>query len=201
MDFTHIKDFTPEQLEAVVEEYPWFSYARELMLVKLADIGDEVFETQLRNSAIFLHSREHLYLVIEERKRRKKEEEKKEIAGNREVAKIPAVRYVVAGGDYFSSADFEELEKDEKPVGEEKAGNEVNAGSIKAESSESSEAGESSVDFDNPEFCTETLGEIYAQQGYYEQAIEIFSRLSLLYPQKSAYFAALIREMKDKKES
>lgn len=200
MDFTHIKDFTPEQLEAVVEEYPWFSYARELMLVKLADISDEVFESQLKSSAIFLHSRQHLYIVIEEKKR------KKDIADNREVAKIPidspvkggekeaghepAVRYVVAGGDYFSRADFEELEKDEKTVGEKQGGNEMNA-----------ESEVSIVDFDNPEFCTETLGEIYAQQGYYEQAIEIFSRLSLLYPQKSAYFATLIREMKDKKES
>lgn len=50
------------------------------------------------------------------------------------------------------------------------------------------------VNFEDPEFYTETLGQVYAQQGYYEQAIEVFSKLILLYPQKSAYFAALVKE-------
>ena len=53
-----------------------------------------------------------------------------------------------------------------------------------------------SVNFDDLAFCTETLGHIYAQQGFYDKAIEVFSKLILLYPQKSAYFAALVNEMK-----
>ena len=53
-----------------------------------------------------------------------------------------------------------------------------------------------SVNFDDLVFCTETLGHIYAQQGFYDKAIDVFSKLILLYPQKSAYFAALVNEMK-----
>ena len=56
------------------------------------------------------------------------------------------------------------------------------------------------VNYDDLAFCTETLGHIYAQQGFYDKAIEVFSKLILLYPQKSAYFAALVNEMKKNTE-
>ena len=49
-------------------------------------------------------------------------------------------------------------------------------------------------------FCTETLAGIYLEQGYSQEAIDIYSRLSLRYPEKSVYFAALIEEM-DKKDN
>ena len=59
-------------------------------------------------------------------------------------------------------------------------------------------SGEISLEIDSP-LCTETLASIYAQQGYYQQAIEIYSKLCLLYPEKSAYFATLVKEVKIKK--
>ena len=47
---------------------------------------------------------------------------------------------------------------------------------------------------------TETLAQIYLEQGYPQEAIDIYSRLSLRYPEKSVYFAALIDEI-NKKEN
>ena len=44
-------------------------------------------------------------------------------------------------------------------------------------------------------YITETLAEIYAQQGYLEQAKNIYSKLILRYPEKSAYFATLIEKL------
>ena len=46
------------------------------------------------------------------------------------------------------------------------------------------------------DFCTETLAEIYAEQGYPEEARRIYSKLILFYPEKSAYFASLIEKLK-----
>lgn len=45
---------------------------------------------------------------------------------------------------------------------------------------------------------TETLANIYAQQGNYQKAISIYQKLSLKFPEKSRYFAALIEELKKK---
>ena len=45
------------------------------------------------------------------------------------------------------------------------------------------------------DFCTEPMAQIYAEQGYLEQAKHIYSRLLLKFPEKSAYFAALIERL------
>ena len=44
---------------------------------------------------------------------------------------------------------------------------------------------------------TETMAEVWAKQGNKEKAIEIYNKLSLLNPDKSAYFASLIHQLKN----
>jgi hypothetical protein len=47
------------------------------------------------------------------------------------------------------------------------------------------------------ELYTESLAEVYLQQGLRQKAVQVFEKLSLLDPSKSAYFAARIREIKE----
>lgn len=49
---------------------------------------------------------------------------------------------------------------------------------------------------DSDEFLTETLARIYAKQGNIPKAIRAYQKLSLKFPEKTAYFAALIEELK-----
>jgi hypothetical protein len=48
---------------------------------------------------------------------------------------------------------------------------------------------------------SETLARIYAQQGNIPKAIDAYKRLSLKIPEKSSYFAALIKDLEDKEQS
>ena len=49
---------------------------------------------------------------------------------------------------------------------------------------------------ENKAILSETLARLYARQGYRDKAIAMYQRLSLAFPEKSAYFAAEIEKLK-----
>ena len=51
---------------------------------------------------------------------------------------------------------------------------------------------------DDDDFVTEELAQIYASQGLYSQAIEIYRKLSLRNSEKSVYFAEIIAQLEQK---
>ena len=103
-----------------------------------------------------------------------------------------APKYIILGGDYFTKEDFASLE--EMPS--------FRVGAIGSSSESQSVANEEvaceSDSDDSDIFYTETLAAIYAEQGYYEEAMKVYSKLILLYPEKSAYFATLVNKVKSK---
>ena len=76
----------------------------------------------------------------------------------------------------------------------------LNAGDYKIDTeADAADAAESrNFEPDDDELLTEELAEVYLAQGLFEQAIQIYRRLSLLYPKKSIYFAELIEQANTK---
>lgn len=50
---------------------------------------------------------------------------------------------------------------------------------------------------ENDDLVTETLANIYVEQGYVEKAIKAFEKLQLKYPEKKVYFAGRIKEIEN----
>lgn len=93
------------------------------------------------------------------------------------IGDAPKQKVIVIGGDYFSKEQYEAVQKEDEII---VAGKDRNA--VREDGSFA-------------DYCTETLAKVYAEQGYTEQAKFIYSKLSLRYPEKNAYFAALIENL------
>ncbi|MDR1112891.1 MAG: hypothetical protein LBL18_03935 [Bacteroidales bacterium] len=59
--------------------------------------------------------------------------------------------------------------------------------------------GKTSLEEDN-KIITETLADIYANQGYYGKAIKMYKKLALIFPKKSSYFATRILQVKNQQK-
>ena len=110
---------------------------------------------------------------------------------DREVAKLlqeasaPERRVRAVGGDFFSQNEYDNVSRAEDRIFS------TFAAKVRSEREETSREDYSILD----DFCTESLAQVYAEQGYYEQAKYIYSKLLLRYPEKNAYFAALIEKL------
>ena len=289
-----LEELDIRELDAIVCSAPWFTYARYLLLCKLAALGRESFLRGVRTSLVSLPDRERLiskiaamYGLVKVAKSipaapsaKGANQDIAAAAGAEAASGIAAasgieaasgvaapsgaagsrdgslsgkeafslglldVEFIeggaferhpyVVGGDYFSKADIDSLENKQenislnylKGAGSATSGSGATPGSSATSgsaamqgsgadaegsatpgsgavaeggaSAKDESSGEISLEIDSP-LCTETLASIYAQQGYYQQAIEIYSKLCLLYPEKSAYFATLVKEVKIKK--
>ena len=221
-------------LQGLVTKYPWFSYAREVLLCRLVAIEPQCLESRYKEAQAFFPKRERVFFRCRELGKISALEQKGiPVSGLMDVevepleelnldlsfddfqgqdtpgdgfevvlekdSQEPAIemqpvkeKIIVVGGDYFSKEDFASLAETEK-VADIKFG----APADNLERETATEVADI-PDYDPLDFVTETLAKIYADQGYYDKAIEVYAKLILLYPEKSSYFATLVNEIKSK---
>ena len=188
VDFIDIHSLNIEELDGVVSIYPWFAAARKELCVRMADMG-ALTETQIAQTALYLGSRGIAYRMAHSGKGGDISDKD---ARSLFASCLPPVegtaekKVYVVGGDYFSREQYDGVRKSEDSVFSRFAAKAREDGYSEAEPEQTAD------------FCTETLARIYLEQDYKEEAIDIYSKLSLRYPEKSVYFAALIDEIKQK---
>ena len=190
-DSINLRELNLEELNGVVNLYPWFGGARKELCRRMSELGEGAWsDERYADAALYVGSRRivaemaHKGHAIDFSDSDVKELLRSYIDASSGSAPEQERRVIVVGGDYFSKAQYEQVRKDSDKV--------FSSFAQKAQAEGYVEIPET----DFTDFCTETLAQIYAEQGYYEQAAAIYSKLILRYPEKSAYFAALIEKIK-----
>ena len=194
-----IKRLNMDELLGVVSIYPWYAGARMELCRRMSAAGS-LSRQQVSQAALYVCSRRVLSDLVRAGRKgdfsdsainamqakaaaeAKPSVDQEEPAGAKDAAQAEARRIFVVGGDYFSSSQYREVRHSDDNIfsGFATSGREELNGELPEDS------------FD---FCTETLAQIYAEQGYTEEAKQIYSKLSLRYPEKSIYFASLIEKL------
>ncbi len=186
-----IRKLTLEELVGVVSIYPWYSGARRELCARMSRMGEEALsDRQFADAALHMPSRRILADMVRGSMQQDwADAEVEDIIKSyteQQRSEEVAVKKVYAGvGDYFSQEEYDQVRRDEDNVFSRYA---AKARNSKAEPADAP----AEPVFD---LYTETLAQIYAEQGYYEQAKDIYSKLILAYPEKNAYFAALIQKL------
>ena len=165
------KSISLEELSALVNRYPWFAAARKELCVRTGQYAD---------AALYVFDRS--MLAEEARKGAASGKEASDYLRERKEAPMEQ-KVVVVGGDYFSQEAYDSVRATQE-----------DPSAAPQEDRKKTKKEPSALPQDDI-FVTQTLAEIYATQGYLEQAKEIYSKLILRYPEKSAYFATLIEKL------
>ncbi|MGM9735239.1 MAG: hypothetical protein ACI3ZL_02390 [Candidatus Cryptobacteroides sp.] len=199
-NFIDIRKLNLDELMGVVNLYPWFGGARKELCRRMVAMGGQDFgQSQFADAAMYVGDRGKLYQMMRSSHRddwadadveellktyiAEPSSSQADVAESRSEGAGQERRVHVVGGDFFSQEDYDRVRKSDDNVFSRYA--------AKARQ-EKSGAEPAEPDFD---IYTETLASIYAEQGYYDHAKRIYSKLILAYPEKNAYFAALIEKL------
>ena len=191
MGYIDIRKLNIDELVGVVSLYPWFGGARKELCRRMSSMGEGWDVAQYADAAMYIASPS----IISDMLRSSREKDwtdadvegllKSYLSDGKDSKETSYSRKVhVVGGDYFSIEEYEQVRRSDDNVFSRYA--------AKAREDAPVYNGISAVEFD---LYTETLAQIYAEQGYYEQSKDIYSKLILAYPEKSAYFASLIQKI------
>ena len=192
-NFIDIKKLDIDELIGVISVYPWYGGARKELCIRMQELGGAWSLEEYANAALHIGDRRQVAMLLRQGNETVMSDERvaeliksyiashgddEKNANTDDAGVTKKVR--VAGGDYFSQSEYDHVKKSDdnilynfKPAVPEKRSEKV----------------------EQIDIYTETLAQIYAEQGYFEQAKAIYSKLILAYPEKNAYFASLIEKL------
>ena len=188
--YIDIKKLTLDELLGTVNMYPWFGGARKELCARMAAMGpDALSEEQFATAAMYLPSRKVLSDMIRRAEpvgiadQDVEKVIKSYVVEKKEETDKPKRRVYAGAGDFFSQEEYDQARHEGDVI------------FSRAAFRQNKQVADYTAPVPEYDFYTETLAQIYAEQGYYEQAKDIYAKLILAYPEKNAYFAALIEKI------
>ncbi|MDR2423753.1 MAG: tetratricopeptide repeat protein [Prevotellaceae bacterium] len=180
-----------KELEMLVEQKPWFTIARVLLLKTMKNGQHPDCLNACKIAALYAPDRKRLYKFFNEE----------------DIEPAPVPSQIIApdltfalNNDYFSedsllseSQNAEDQTQDDLITAFIKKNPKI----VPAEKKEHSEV-EINKPLEDNDITSESLAKIYESQGLYKQAIECYSKLILRNPEKSIYFADKIKDIRIK---
>jgi len=174
-------------LSELIETYPWFAAARAAMCVKVLEHnGPDAAASNFRDFLIYFQDSGFVAGRLKKAVSREDFSDS-QLADMIRSAVKERPHVVMAGMDYFSRDDYDAVRQD---------GDSSIAHTVTTNVSEPSAPVTENIEAPVCDLVTETLAQIYVDQGYPEEAVNIYQKLSLQSPEKSAYFASLIDKLK-----
>ena len=180
-----------DELTGVVNLYPWYAAARLDLCRRMFAMGENAWsEEEFAAQALYVADRSKFSDLVRGRQQVDCSDKDAEdlLASYMDSSARPASQthqVRVVGGDYFSQAQYDKVKDGGDNIFSRMAVQMHSEAVIQAD--------------DNTEiaerFATETLAQIFVEQGRFEEAKHIYSRLILEIPEKSAYFASLIEKL------
>jgi len=191
-DYISLSSLTMDELAGVVHLYPWFAGARKELCLRMSRLGgDDWGVEQYAEEALYIGDRRKVAALVRAGKQDRYADKDVEKILRSWIAPAPEAEadggrdVHVVGGDYFSQAQYKGVGRADDNIFTRFAVK------IKSDGAKDEKTGSDIAD----RYATETLAEIFAEQGCVEEARRIYSRLILENPEKSAYFAALIDKL------
>ena len=203
-DYIDLRRLNLDELNGVVNLYPWFGGARKELCRRMSELGEGAWsDERYADAALYVGSRRIIAnLAHKGHKADYSDHQVKELLrayideGVGEVKdEGQPRRVIVVGGDYFSAQQYAEVRQEGDNTFGSMAKGDGASGTTDASAPVIPSTSEGIPEEAFTDYFTETLAQIYADQGYPEQAKQIYSRLSLRFPEKSSYFASLIEKL------
>ena len=184
-----LQALTLDELTGVVNLYPWFAAARMELCKRMFALGPDAWtEEEFAAQALYVADRGRFSAMVRSGAKGNFEDaEARKVLSSLMEAPADADKHAVrvVGGDYFSQAQYDKVKEGGESV--------FSRSALQKQSGEAVDTGEAGPIADR--FTTETLAAIFLEQGQFEEARRIYSRLILDIPEKSAYFASLIEKI------
>ncbi|MDR2292539.1 MAG: hypothetical protein LBE11_03595 [Prevotellaceae bacterium] len=193
-----------QTLQNLIAENPWFSIGQQLLAKEIQRLKKDDFEKYLNTAAIYSLNRNFLYDKLFDSFQVERDEIELQNVNiedeppHNEVETEEQTVFDYPVSDYFANQAIDVKETSEDIVDKFLASSQKISIEHKNEKYEDGKMPENTCTEPIGEdgFVTETLAKIYAEQGYISKAIDVYEKLSLQDSKKSAYFAALIENLK-----